>query len=96
MRLRARYRREVVEEILDIKVFTQMALLLRIKNQELTKNVLEIKHKCDLLDEKYNLEKKHFETIKNKNENILYILGKYFWLKKSYLQFSQNSVIKIF
>ena len=28
MRLRARYRREVVEEILDIKVFTQMALLL--------------------------------------------------------------------
>ena len=71
MRLRARYRREVVEEILDIKVFTQMALLLRIKNQELTKNVLEIKHKCDLLDEKYNLEKKHFETIKNKNENIL-------------------------
>ena len=71
MRLRARYRRDVVEEILDIKVFTQMALLLRIKNQELTKNVLEIKHKCDLLDEKYNLEKKHFETIKNKNENIL-------------------------
>ncbi len=71
MRLRARYRREVVEEILDIKVFTQMALLLRVKNQELTKNVQEIKHKCDLLDEKYNLEKKHFETIKNKNENIL-------------------------
>ena len=71
MRLRARYRREVVEEILDIKVFTQMALLLRLKNQELTKNVQEIKHKCDLLDEKYNLEKKHFETIKNKNENIL-------------------------
>ena len=50
MRLRARYRREVVEEILDIKVFTQMALLLRLKNQELTKNVQEIKHKCDLLD----------------------------------------------
>ena len=71
MRLRARYRREVVEEILDIKVFTQMALLLRVKNQELTKNVQEIKHKCSLLDEKYNLEKKHFETIKNKNENIL-------------------------
>ena len=35
------------------------------------KNVQEIKHKCSLLDEKYNLEKKHFETIKNKNENIL-------------------------
>ena len=71
MRLRARYRRDVVEEILDIKVFTQMALILRSKQTELTRTVLEIKHKCDLLDEKYNLEKKHFETIKNKNENIL-------------------------
>ena len=71
MRLRARYRRDVVEEILDIKVFTQMALILRSKQTELTRTVLEIKHKCNLLDEKYNLEKKHFETIKNKNENIL-------------------------
>ena len=71
MRLRARYRRDVVEEILDIKVFTQMALILRSKQTELTKTVLEVKHKCNLLDEKYNLEKKHFETIKNKNENIL-------------------------
>ena len=57
MRLRARYRRDVVEEILDIKVFTQMALILRSKQTELTRTVLEIKHKCDLLDEKYNLEK---------------------------------------
>ena len=38
MHLRARYRREVVEEILDIRVFSHMDLLLRHKQAELSKN----------------------------------------------------------
>ena len=37
MHLRARYRREVVEEILDIRVFSHMDLLLRQKQGELNK-----------------------------------------------------------
>ena len=39
MHLRARYRREVVEEILDIRVFSHMDLLLRAKQGELSKNL---------------------------------------------------------
>ena len=43
MHLRARYRREVVEEILDIRVFTHMDLLLRAKQGELAKSVQDVK-----------------------------------------------------
>ena len=67
MHLRARYRREVVEEILDIRVFSHMDLLLRQKQGELTKTVTDVKHRYDLMKEKYELQKRHFEQIQNRD-----------------------------
>jgi len=67
MHLRARYRREVVEEILDIRVFSHMDLLLRQKQGELNKSVIDVKHQYDLMKEKYELQKSHFEQIKNRD-----------------------------
>ena len=67
MHLRARYRREVVEEILDIRVFSHMDLLLRHKQAELSKNVVDVKHRFDLMNEKYELQKAHFEQIQNRD-----------------------------
>ena len=67
MHLRARYRREVVEEILDIRVFSHMDLLLRHKQAELSKNVVDVKHRFDLMTEKYQLQKDHFEHIQNRD-----------------------------
>ena len=67
MHLRARYRREVVEEILDIRVFSHMDLLLRQKQGELNKAVIDVKHRYDLMTEKYELQKKHFEEIQNRD-----------------------------
>ena len=67
MHLRARYRREVVEEILDIRVFSHMDLLLRHKQAELSKNIIDVKHRYDLMSEKYNLQKEHFEQIQNRD-----------------------------
>ena len=67
MHLRARYRREVVEEILDIRVFSHMDLLLRQKQGELSKAVVDVKHRYDLMTEKYELQKKHFEEIQNRD-----------------------------
>ena len=67
MHLRARYRREVVEEILDIRVFSHMDLLLRQKQGELNKSVIDVKHRYDLMTEKYELQKKHFEEIQNRD-----------------------------
>ena len=69
MHLRARYRREVVEEILDIRVFSHMDLLLRQKQGELTKAVVDVKHRYELLNEKYELQKKHFEEIQNRDKS---------------------------
>ena len=67
MHLRARYRREVVEEILDIRVFSHMDLLLRAKQGELSKAVVDVKHRYDLMTEKYELQKKHFEQIQSRD-----------------------------
>ena len=67
MHLRARYRREVVEEILDIRVFSHMDLLLRQKQGELNKSVVDVKHRYDLMTEKYELQKKHFEEVQSRD-----------------------------
>ena len=67
MHLRARYRREVVEEILDIRVFSHMDLLLRHKQGELSKAVTDVRHKFDLMTEKYELQKNHFEQIQKRD-----------------------------
>ncbi len=67
MHLRARYRREVVEEILDIRVFSHMDLLLRQKQGELNKSVVDVKHRYDLMQEKYELQNDHFEQIQNRD-----------------------------
>ena len=67
MKMKARYRRDVVEEILDVKVFTQMDLILRDQQGQLSKEVLNVKHKCDLLETKYETEMKHFKSLSELN-----------------------------
>ena len=69
MHLRARYRREVVEEILDIRVFTHMDLLLRQKQGELSKTVQDVKYRYDLMSEKYQLQKKYFTDLQNRDNS---------------------------
>src|SRR6056300_1644827 len=71
MKMKPRYRREVVEEILDIRVFGLMDLILRSQQTELTKNVTELRHKCDLIESKYETELKHYKAISDLNLNDL-------------------------
>ena len=78
MNLRPRHRREIVEEILDIRVFSLMDILLRRQQTDLSDKVVELRHKCDLIENKYELEKKHFDQIQgrdvddtSKKKNIL-------------------------
>ena len=42
--MKPRYRREVVEEILDIRVFGLMDLILRSQQSDLQKKLTEVKH----------------------------------------------------
>ena len=69
MKMKARYRRDVVEEILDVKVFTQMDLLLRDQQGQLSKEILDMRHKCDLIETKYETEMKHFKSLSDLNTN---------------------------
>ena len=69
MKMKARYRRDVVEEILDVKVFTQMDLILRDQQGQLSKEVLDMRHKCDLIQTKYETELKHFNALSDLNTN---------------------------
>jgi DNA repair exonuclease SbcCD ATPase subunit len=71
MKMKPRYRREVVEEILDIRVFGLMDLVLRPQQSELTRNVTELRHKCDLIQSKYETELKHYKALSDLNLNDL-------------------------
>src|SRR6056300_1166099 len=67
MQMRPRHRREVVEEILDIRVLSHMDVLTRSQQTELGKKIVEARHQCDLIESKYELETRHFEELKNRS-----------------------------
>ena len=55
----------VVEEILDIRVFSHI-FIVKTETSELSKRS-RCKHRYDLMTEKYELQKKHFEEIQNRD-----------------------------
>ena len=63
MKMKPRYRREVVEEILDIRVFGLMDLILRTQQSDLQKKLVEVRHQCDLIKTKYETEAKHLKSL---------------------------------
>ena len=67
MQMRPRHRREVVEEILDIRVLTHMDILTRNQHTDLGKQIVEARHQCDLIESKHELQTKHFNELKNRS-----------------------------
>ena len=67
MQMRPRHRREVVEEILDIRVLSHMDSLTRNQQTELSKQIVEARHQCDLIESKHELQTKHFNDLKNRS-----------------------------
>jgi len=67
MQMRPRHRREVVEEILDIRVLTHMDILTRNQQTDLGKQIVEARHQCDLIESKHELQTKHFNELKNRS-----------------------------
>ena len=66
MKMKSRYRREAVEEILDVRVFTLMDYNLRAQQSDLAKNVVEVTHSCDLIEQKVALQTEHYKTVKTR------------------------------
>ena len=70
MQLKARHRREVVEEILDIQIFSLMNMLLKIKLKEIANNTRDMEYQYDLTGEKISLHEKYIEDMKANKDKL--------------------------
>ena len=68
MQLSAKHRREVIEDLLDIQIFTVMNTLLKEKLSGNKDEIQEIKYTIDLLQNKIESAKKHNESIRELRE----------------------------
>jgi len=71
MRLRARHRRQVVEEILDIEIFSRMNLLLREKNKAKDEEIRSAEFSVNLFNEKIIDQDKHIQDLQYRNKQSI-------------------------
>ena len=71
MQLSTKARREVVEDILDIKVFSLMNFLLKNKTKELNEEIRNVEYNYDLTEEKITLQEKFIEDVINNKSSII-------------------------
>lgn len=68
MQLPAGHRREVIEDLLDINVFSKMNQLLREKNATLKDKSNEVAYQLDLISDKIETQKKYIRDVKTLNK----------------------------
>jgi DNA repair exonuclease SbcCD ATPase subunit len=71
MQLRARHRREVVEEILDIEIFSKMNLMFREKQKLQDEIIKQSDFNCQLINGKIESQKKHIEDMSGNNQQLI-------------------------
>jgi len=71
MQLSTKARREVVEDILDIKVFSLMNFLLKNKNKELNEEIRNVEYQYDLTSEKITLQEKFIKNVVDNKSVII-------------------------
>jgi len=69
MQLRARHRRQVVEEILDIEIFSKMNIMFREKQKTQDETIKQADFQYQLVDDRIDTQKKHIDDISNKNKD---------------------------
>ena len=71
MQLPTKARREVVEDILDIKVFSLMNFLLKNKTKELNEDIRNVEYQFDLTKEKISLQEKFIKEVMENKSTII-------------------------
>jgi len=71
MQLKARHRREVVEEILDIQIFSTMNILLKQKLKSIVEELREVDYSFSLVSERITLQENYIDDIKKNKDNII-------------------------
>jgi len=71
MQLKARHRREVVEEILDIQIFSLMNMILKGQLKDIASNRKDVEYQVDLTKEKIVLQEKYIKDMKVNNDQLV-------------------------
>ena len=71
MQLKSVHRREVVEEILDIKIFSLMNMLVKNQIKDVTDELRDIDYNKELTEEKISLQGKYIEDLKKNKDKII-------------------------
>jgi len=71
MRLPVAQRREIIEDILDIQVFSTMNVLLKDKVRENNEEIKDLDYKLHILEEKIDLQKKYMLELEKKNQEAI-------------------------
>ena len=92
MQLSTKARREVVEDILDIKIFSLMNFLLKNKNKSLLEDIRYVQYNYDLTKEKVTLQEKFIEEIVNNKSSLIAESQQKLWDNKSTIDFRRDDV----
>jgi len=71
MQLKAKFRREVVEDLLDIKIFSMMNMLLKQRLKDLVTELQEVEYNYKLSSEKIAMQETYIKDIKNNADVII-------------------------
>ena len=71
MQLTASQRREIIEDLLDLQIFTTMNFLLKDKVQVNTQAITEISSNKKLLEDRISIVKEYLLEIQNSNEKLI-------------------------
>lgn len=71
MQLKAADRREVIEDLLDIQIFSNMNAIVKDKIKTIQGDLAEYKIRLEAVKEKIDLHKKHLEELKRNNQEMI-------------------------
>lgn len=71
MQLPAMHRREVIEDLLDIQIFSVMNSLLKDKQVDNKNQTINVDYQIDLCEQKIELHRKHIDTLNRNNAAII-------------------------
>jgi len=71
MQLKTAHRKEVVEDILDIKVFSTMNLLVKQKQKEMETEIKDIEKEVEHLKEKIGIQEKHIAEAQKQQQSTI-------------------------
>ena len=71
MQLKSRHRREVVEEILDIQIFSLMNMIIKQKLKTISDDIRDVDYQRELTTDKVGLQKKYIDDVKKNKDKLI-------------------------